>query len=74
MNEDSNVAMFPSRTKVQNILDFIMAYEDGECSDDEIIAGFQYLIDTDMAWSLQGSYGRMAAALIGSGHCTPKGE
>lgn len=57
-----------------DMLDFIMAYEDGSLDEDEIIAGFQKLIDTGMAWTLQGSYGRMAVALIEAGLCTPKGE
>ena len=48
---------------------FIMAYEDGELDFDEIVAGFQHLIDTGLAWKLQGSYGRAAFALLESGHC-----
>jgi len=57
-----------------NMLDFIMAYEDGSLDEDEIIVGFQKLIDNGMAWTLQGSYGRMAVSLIEAGLCTPKGE
>ena len=52
-----------------NILDFVLAYERGELSEDEIIQGFQVLIDNGMAWTLQGSYGRMASALIERGVC-----
>ena len=48
---------------------FIMAYEDGQLEEDEIIQGFQNLIDQGLAWTLQGSYGRMARALIDAGHC-----
>lgn len=46
---------------------FIMAFEGGELSDDEVIEGFQHLVDNGHAWSLQGSYGRAAAALIQQG-------
>ena len=53
-------------------LDFILAYESGECTDQEIIDGFQDLIDSGMAFQLQGSYGRMAMALIDAGYCTPR--
>jgi hypothetical protein len=42
----------------------IIAYESGELDEDEVVALFQHLIDTGVVWSLQGSYGRMAAALI----------
>lgn len=46
---------------------FIMAFEDGSASDEEIIDGFQHLVDNGHAWSLQGMYGRTAAALIREG-------
>jgi len=48
---------------------FIMDFESGELDQDEIIDGFQNLINSGTVWSLQGSYGRMANALIEAGHC-----
>ena len=48
----------------------IMDYESGQLDDDGIIKLFQHLIDTGKAWSLQGSYGRTAQALIDNGYCT----
>lgn len=35
----------------------------------EIIESWQYLIDTGLAWSLQGFFGRTAMALIEQGIC-----
>jgi len=50
-------------------LDFIMRLEgEGDLTADEVIDGFAYLIRTGMAWSLQGSYGRMAHNLILAGY------
>ncbi len=57
-----------------DVLSFIMDFEGGEISDEKMIEGFQHLIDTGMAWSLQGSYGRTATALIEQGHCVPAGQ
>lgn len=37
----------------------------------QVINAWQYLIDTGLAWSLQGWFGRTAQALIDNGHCTP---
>jgi len=48
---------------------FIMDYEGGELSEDEMIEGFQQLISRGTVWHLQGSYGRTAAALIDAGLC-----
>ena len=52
-----------------DVLAFIVAYEDGELEHDEIVEGFQHLIDNGMAWTLQGSYGRLAAHFIEIGEC-----
>ena len=42
-----------------------------ECDDEsKIIEAWQHLIDTGMAWTLQGSFGRMARDLIEQGICT----
>ena len=43
---------------------------DGEKHDEAtMISAWQYLIDTGMAWTLQGSFGRTAASLIDQGVC-----
>ncbi len=58
-------------SKVFDVTGFIIDFENGDCSTERVIEGFQYLIDTGMAWTLQGSYGRAAKALIDAGHCRP---
>ncbi|MDO8547838.1 MAG: hypothetical protein Q7R68_10830 [Nitrospirales bacterium] len=42
-------------------------------SREEQIEAWQYLIDTGLAWSLQGWFGRTASALIEQGLCHAKG-
>jgi len=51
---------------VQDIID----YENGDMDWDRIVDMFQKLIDSGQAWTLQGSYGRMAQSLIDDGYCT----
>jgi hypothetical protein len=55
-----------------DIVDFIMDFESGNASDDEIIENFQKMIDDGSAWNMQGCYGRMATALIEKGLCKKK--
>ena len=48
----------------------MIRYENGEMTTEEIVPFFQKLISNGMAWTLQGHYGRTAAALIEAGECT----
>lgn len=52
-------------------LNTIIAYENGELSEEDTIAFFQTLVDTGLAWTLQGHYGRTAVALIEAGVVNP---
>ena len=49
-------------------LDFIIKYESGYItSKEELIEGFQRLVDTGLIWELQGMYQRRAIELISAG-------
>jgi hypothetical protein len=61
----SGLNPFTACSIVENFFD-----EDYERED--IIAAWQYLIDTGLCWELQGSYGRQAAELIRAGVCEAK--
>jgi hypothetical protein len=50
--------------------DAIFAYENGELDEEQTIELFQTLVDSGLAWQLQGNYGRTAAAMIGAGLVT----
>lgn len=47
----------------------IIAFENNELDHDDTVTLFQFLIDTGLAWQLQGYYGRCAVSLIQSGDC-----
>lgn len=54
---------------MNDFVDRIIAFENGDLDEEEIIEFFQELIDTGAAWELQGFYGRTAKELIEQGHC-----
>jgi hypothetical protein len=56
-----------------NVTAAIIGYENGELDEDETIELFQHLVDTGLAWQLQGHYGRTAAVFIKAGAVTVKG-
>lgn len=58
-------------TPVYDVTGQIIAYESGELDEEQVFELFQHLINTGMIHSLQGSYGRMAQALLNAGHCHP---
>ena len=61
-----------SEVKPFDQLGAIMDYEQDELDEEGIIQLFQNLIDTGLAWQLQGHYGRTAKAMIEAGHCQLK--
>jgi hypothetical protein len=50
----------------------IIAYETGELDHEEVVELFQHLVDTGLAWQLQGHYGRTARQLIDCGYVNPR--
>lgn len=48
-------------------VDKIMAYEQGDLDVEETIELFGQLVESGMAWKLQGTYGRTAMSLINQG-------
>jgi hypothetical protein len=58
----------------RDILSQIMDYECGMMDDEETLSFFSELIFSGMAWTLQGSYGRIARTLIDLGYISNTGE
>jgi hypothetical protein len=50
-----------------DVMGNIIAFENGDLEHEDVLALFQELVNSGLAWSLQGSYGRTAAALIEAG-------
>lgn len=49
------------------LIEKLMRYENGEMTQEEMLELFAHLIESGMAWTLQGSYGRTARDLIRAG-------
>lgn len=61
-------------TKEFDLVGEIMDFESGNMGDERRLELFSHLIKTGQAWSLQGSYGRNAKALIATGYISEDGE
>ena len=73
--KDQNKFNFSSIQSTLQAVGIVEGFEEipqGLTYEEAYIQAFQYLIDTGTAWTLQGSYGRTAQALIDSGYCTPQ--
>ena len=57
-----------------DMIDKMMAYEEGMLDGADMVYLFSELIKNGMAWSLQGHYGRMASRLIETGILTNDGD
>ena len=56
-----------NKWKNYDSLSAMLAFEQGELDREPALELFQYLVDTGLAWKLQGFYGRTAAVLINEG-------
>ncbi len=61
-------------TLADQLVTLIIEYESGELSDEDTIKLFSKLVKSGMAWSLQGSYGRMAQGMIDDGWLDSNGK
>jgi len=59
--------MLGKTAMTQDLID----YENGELDSAEVIVLFQDLVDSGLAWNLQGHYGRTAMDLIHAGLVIP---
>lgn len=57
-----------------SIVNEIISFEQGELDENQTIELFARLVQSGMAWSLQGSYGRTASALINAGYIDKNGN
>ena len=55
-------------------IDQIISFEQGELDDNQTLELFAQLVSTGNAWTLQGSYGRVAMALINAGYLDKEGN
>ena len=49
------------------LVDRLIAYEEGQLTEDQEIALFEHLVQTGTCWQLQGHYQRVAATLLEAG-------
>lgn len=55
-------------------LNLLIDFENGDLDPELVAPLFQRLVNTGIAWSLQGTYGRAAVELLEQGLISPAGE
>ena len=60
-----------SEVNLERLVDQLIAYEEGQITEDQEIAFFEHLIETGTCWQLSGHYQRVAATLIEAGLIKP---
>ena len=70
-NTELRSALVARGAPVMPDVTLLMAFEQGELDEDEVIDLFQELVNTGYAWRLQGFYGRIAMNLIQAGLVIP---
>jgi hypothetical protein len=53
------------------LVDQLIAYEEGQITQDEEVAFIEHLVETGVCWHLPGHYQRVAATLIEAGLIKP---
>lgn len=66
-----NSILQKGQSVVDSDISAMIAWEEGTLSDEDTITLFQRLIDSGLAWKLQGCYGRQAMAMLEAGVCMP---
>lgn len=67
-----NAILAKGQAVVSDDIEAMMAWEGGTLSDEDTVTLFQRLIDSGLAWKLQGMYGQQASELIEFGVCHVK--
>lgn len=60
----------PNKDDMAKVMDMIIPYESGQLDMEQTLEMFRLIIQTSLAWSLQGSYGRNAERLLRAGIIT----
>jgi hypothetical protein len=60
-----------SEVDLVGLVDQLIAYEEGQITEDQEVAFFEHLVETGTCWQLSGHYQRVAATLIEAGLIKP---
>jgi hypothetical protein len=60
-----------SEVNLVRLVDQLIAYEEGQITEDQEVAFFEHLVETGTCWQLPGHYQRVGATLIEAGLIKP---